>query len=188
MVAGANASARVPHYKHGGATYGDLAYDLDAMSREYALRHAGEPVRREAMPAPQVRRVTPARRREQQKVSVVSILGFSAVAVLVVLLLMNYVKLTQISESVVTLKAELTQLETDNIALTTKYEQTFDLATVREAAEAAGMTKPSRSQQYYIDQSDSDNVVIYQQEESGVLSRVLTSLNHGVCTVVEYFD
>ena len=35
-----------------GTTYGDLAYDLDAMSREYALRHAGEDVRREAVPAP----------------------------------------------------------------------------------------------------------------------------------------
>lgn len=175
------------HYR-GAATYGDLAYDLDAMSREYALRHAGEDVRREAVPAPQVRTVTRAKPRVQQKISLVSVLGFAAVAALVVVLLLNYVKLTEISESVVALKAELVQLKTDNVSLTTRYEQTFDLATVKEAAERAGMTKPSSSQEYYIDSTDANNVVIYQKEESNVLNQVLTSLSHGVYSVVEYFD
>ena len=60
--------------------------------------------------------------------------------------------------------------------------------TTRKAAEAAGMSKPSNSQIYYVDLSDGDSAVVYQQEEPGVLSRLLTSLNHGIYAVVEYFD
>jgi hypothetical protein len=33
-----------------------------------------------------------------------------------------------------------------------------------------------------------DSAVVYQTEEPSVLSRLLTSLNHGVYAVVEYFD
>ena len=58
---------------------------------------------------------------------------------------------------------------------------------VREAAEAAGMTKPSTSQICYLDMAGGDSAIVYQQEEPSVLSSVLTSLNHGVYAVVEYF-
>ena len=50
------------------------------------------------------------------------------------------------------------------------------------------MSKPSSSQIYYIDLSDGDSAVVYQQSEPGVLSRLLTSLHHGFYTVVEYFN
>ena len=73
-------------------------------------------------------------------------------------------------------------------SLTAQHEQMFDLATVKEEAEAAGMRKPSSSQIYYIDLSEGDSAVVYQQEESNLLSRLLTSLNHGIYAVVEYFE
>ena len=66
-------------------------------------------------------------------------------------------------------------------------EKTVDLTTIKEAAAAAGMAKPSASQVYYIDLSEPDSVVVYQQKSQNVLSRVLTSLGNGVCAVVEYF-
>ena len=74
------------------------------------------------------------------------------------------------------------------MTLTTQYEQMYDLETVKSAAEAAGMSKPSNSQIYYVDLSDGDSAVVYQKEEPDILSRLLTSLNHGIYTVVEYFD
>ena len=61
------------------------------------------------------------------------------------------------------LQSELSDLETQNVSLTAQYEQTFDLSTVKEAAEAAGMSKPSSSQIYYIDMSGADSAVVYQQ-------------------------
>ena len=64
----------------------------------------------------------------------------------------------------------------------------LDLASVKEGAQAAGMSKPSASQIYYIDLSGGDSAVVYQQEDPSTLSRLLTSLHHGIYTVVEYFD
>ena len=49
------------------------------------------------------------------------------------------------------------------------------------------MAKPSASQVYYIDLSEPDSGVVYQQKSQNVLSRVRTSLGNGVCAVVEYF-
>ena len=74
-----------PQEERRGTTYGDLAYDLDAMSREYALRHAGEavPHGRQCL-RPKVRSVTAARTRQRQRLSVVSVLGFLAVTILAV--------------------------------------------------------------------------------------------------------
>ena len=189
------AAARELRYSSRSAVYGDLAYDLDREVREHALRHAGElPRRREAQaPAvpkakPRVRSLSKAEARQHQKVSVLSVLGVGAAIGLAVMMLMCYIQLTAISSEVVSLQAQLKELETENVSLTAQHEQMFDLSTVKEVAEAAGMSKPSGSQIYYIDLSEGDSAVVYQQEETNVLSRLLTSLNHGIYAVVEYFD
>jgi len=101
---------------------------------------------------------------------------------------MSYIQLMMLSTSTVQLKQQLTALEAEHVSLTAQYEQMFDRATVKEAAEAAGMAKPSASQVYYIDLSSGDNAVVYQKEDPSVLSQLLTSLNHGMYAVVEYFD
>ena len=64
----------------------------------------------------------------------------------------------------------------------------YDLSAVKEAAAAAGMAKPVSGQVYYVDLSDGDSAVVYQTESPNVLSRLLTSLHHGIYTVVEYFN
>ena len=183
-----SAAVRKVHYSQ-DAVYGNLAYDLDREIRERELRHAGEARRTvEAKPQPKARSVAHVQVRERQRVSVAAVLGFCVVAVLAVLVLMSYAQLTMLSSDVVQLKKELSALETQNVSLTAEYQQMYDLSTVKQAAEAAGMGKPGSSQIYYVDMSGGDNAVVYQQEEPGVLSRVLTSLNHGIYAVVEYFD
>jgi len=177
-------AAKELRYSNTGMVYGDLAYDLDRELRERQFRHAGEAPRQRqaAKELPQVQT------RERQKLSVLTVLGFGAAAALAVLVLMSYIQLMGISNSVVSLKSQLEDLETENVTLTTQYERMYDLNTVQEAAEAAGMSKPSGSQIYYIDLSDGDSAVVYQQKEPDVLSRLLTSLHHGVYAVVEYFE
>ena len=190
-MASAARELRYSGYSSRSAVYGDLAYDLDREVREHTLRHAGEARRQpreESMARPQVRRVSQVQVRQKQKLSVFSLLGFGAVAALAVLVLMSYIQLTELSSQVVELKSQLSTLQTENVTLTAQYERMYDLETVKAAAEAAGMGKPSNSQIYYIDLSDGDNAVVYQKEEPDVLSRLLTSLNHGIYTVVEYFD
>ncbi len=186
-------AARELRYHSRSAVNGDLAYDLDWELRERELRHAGEaPRRREEVAAPKtqtkVRSVSKVQVRERQSVSAFAVLGFAAVIGLAVMVLMSYVQLMMLSSDTVALKAQLAELETENVTLTAQYERMFDLASVKEAAQAAGMSKPSASQIYYIDLSGGDSAVVYQQEEPSTLSRLLTSLHHGIYTVVEYFD
>ncbi len=184
------ATARELRYRQNGrAVDGSLARDLDWAVRERELRHAGEAPRHQEQvrQQPKVHAAPKVLVRERQQVSVFSLLGFAAVAGLAVLVLMSYIQLTALASDTVALKKQLSALETEHATLTAQYEQMFDLTTVREAAEAAGMTKPSTSQICYLDMAGGDTAIVYQQEEPSVLSSVLTSLNHGVYAVVEYF-
>ena len=178
------------HYQSRYSVNGSLALDLDYELRERELRHAGEaPRRQEAVKEqPRVRTEVQEQVRPRQRVSVLTAMGFFAVVGLALMVLMSYIQLMELSAGTVQLKQQLVALEAENVSLTAEYEQMFDRATVKEAAESAGMTKPSASQVYYIDLSNGDNAVVYQKEEATVLSRLLTSLNHGVYAVVEYFD
>ena len=181
-------AAKDLRYQNGRSVDGSLAYDLDWAVRERELIHAGEPPRRQEKERARVHERPRVQVREREHVSPLTVLGTMAVIGMAVLVLMGYIQLTVLSADTVALKNELATLETENLRLTTEYEKMFDLATVKEAAEAAGMVKPGSSQICYIDLSEGDSAVIYRQEDSSVLTRVLTSLNHGVYAVVEYFD
>ena len=184
------ATARELRYRQSErAVDGSLARDLDWAVRERELRHAGEAPRHQEQvrQQPKVHAAPKVLVRERQQVSLFSLLGFAAVAGLAVLVLMSYIQLTALASDTVALKKQLSTLETEHATLTAQYEQMFDLTTVREAAEAAGMTKPSTSQICYLDMAGGDSAIVYQQEEPSVLSSVLTSLNHGIYAVVEYF-
>lgn len=184
-MAAAARQAQYPYRRP--ATYGDLAYDLDREVRERELRHAGE-LRRQAVAEPQVRSIAKVQVRQRQKVSPAAVLGFLAVAAMAVVVLMGMVHLTEISSDVTELRSQLETLKTENVALTAQYQKMYDLNTVRAAAEQAGMSKPGGSQIYYIDLSEGDSAVVYQKDQPGILSRLLTSVGHGFYAVVEYFD
>ena len=98
--------------------------------RERELETAGEHNRRqeevrraEAQPKPRTR----PQARPRQRVSPVLLAGTMVLAALAVVLVMGYVQLTTISGSVSEMKNELTQLNTEHVALLTRYEQTLSL-------------------------------------------------------------
>ena len=126
--------------------------------------------------------------RERQRVSGVLVLGFAALAAMVVVVLMSYAQLTSISADVVSMQKELKTLDAEHVALLTQYERTFDLATAKAAAVAAGMNKPSSSQINYVDRSGPDSVGPCEEKNDSMISRVFTSLGQGVFSVVEYFS
>ena len=107
---------------------------------------------------------------------------------LALLVLSSYMQLTRLSSETVKLQTQLQELETKNVDLTARYQRMFDMASVKEAAEAAGMSKPSSTQTSLLDLSAGDSAVAYQQKEPGLLGRILSSLHGGVYAVVEYFD
>lgn len=178
----------------GGRVVGSLAYDYDYEERRQsrpAPRPKAEPERRTA-PAPTPRRRERAeerpRVRERQRISPVLAVGAAALAAMIVLMVMSYAQLTSLSTQVVSMQQELKTLDAENVALLTQYERTFDLETIKAAAAAAGMNKPSASQVSYIDLSAPDSVELCETQSVSVLSRVFTSLGQSARGVVEYFS
>lgn len=182
-------AAREYRYAHREfSTNGNLARDLDWAVRERELEHAGRAPRHETQAAPKVRVREQPLVRERQRVSVLSLMGVAAVICTAVMLLLSYVQLTTLAADTVSLKSQLTVLQAENVSLTAQHEQMFDMASVKEAASAAGMAKPVSSQITYLDLASEDSATVYQTEEPSILSRMLRSLHHGVYAVVEYFD
>ena len=171
---------------HHGATYGSLAYDLDALAREKQLDEAGK------LPQKKVRPVQPVQRRQSAaraavRPSPVLLLGTVLVVGMVIALMLCYVKLTGISDNVSSIKREISALEEEHVALLTAYERTFDLATVKAAAEAAGMSKPSSGQIQYIDLSGADSVEVYAAGGAAALNGFTEKAESLWAYVLEYF-
>ena len=177
------------NYRH-GATYGSLAYDLDALAREKQLDEAGNLPQKKVRPAqPEVQ---PVQRRQSAaraavRPSPVLLLGTVLVVGMVIALMLCYVKLTGISDNVSSIKREISALEEEHVALLTAYERTFDLATVKAAAEAAGMSKPSSGQIQYIDLSGADSVEVYAAGGAAALNGFTEKAESLWAYVLEYF-
>ena len=177
------------NYRH-GATYGSLAYDLDALAREKQLDEAGKLPQKKVRPAqPEVQ---PVQRRQSAaraavRPSPVLLLGTVLVVGMVIALMLCYVKLTGISDNVSSIKREISALEEEHVALLTEYERTFDLATVKAAAGAAGMSKPSSGQIQYIDLSGADSVEVYAAGGAAALNGFTEKAESLWAYVLEYF-
>ena len=126
--------------------------------------------------------------RAAQKLSPGLLAGFAATAALMVLVLLCYVRLNAISRSIVDMKTDIAALETEQVSLLTRYEQAFDLTSVKAAAEAAGMTQPSDSQIYYIDLPGADHAVSYSDNEIGLPERFVSKVKDLFAEIKEYFQ
>ena len=169
------------------AVYGSLAYDLDALARERQLEDAGKLPQKQPVPQPQPLPRRQTQTRAAARPSPLVALGTVVLLALVVVLMLGYVTLTDVSGSVSSIKREIEALDEQHIALLTEYEKTFDLATVKAAAEAAGMSKPTSGQIQYIDLSGDDSVTLYKAEGSAALGGLLDKLERGWDYVLEYF-
>lgn len=185
-----------PQYRTPGVVDGNLARRLDSQELERRLEQSGQLDfdkqyrRRKETQAERLSRrraKVKAAIRPAQKVSAAAVLGFGGVAVMMVALLLCYVRVNTISRSIVEMKTEIDALKVEQVSLLTQYEQKFDLASVKEAAEAAGMTQPSDSQIFYIDLPGEDQAVSYSGEDGSALDRFFASLGWDVYAVVEYF-
>ena len=166
--------------------YGSLAYDLDTLARERQLEEAGEMPERSGAPQPKAQPRRHPQAQAKTRPSPLLVGGIVLVCALGMVLLFGYVQLTVVSNHVVTIKDQLATLEEEHVALVTEYEKTFDLATIKAAAEEAGMSKPTSGQIQYIDLSGSDTAVVY-GDEPGVVEKAISSIKGGAQFIWEYF-
>ena len=169
-------------YSGGRSTYGNLAY---AQSAVRPLEHGAEVLRPQPKVRPRERAaVRPkVRVREAGQVSVFAVLGFLAVGVFAVLLMLSTVQLTIIGDEIVSLKADLSNLQAEEKQLRAQYELAYDMNSVEEKAKAAGMVKPQSSQIYTLDLSEEDSVIHYgaeqEAEQSSFLDAIMEVLDAG---------
>ena len=102
-------------------------------------------------------------------------------------LVMGYIQLTAVTGSISDLQEQVSQLEDQRVSLVMDYERTFDMAKIKEAAEAAGMKKPTAGQVEYVELGGGSKAEVYQAESDSLLSRLTHSVKNGVGALVEYF-
>ena len=149
-------------------TYGNLAY---AQPAARPLERGGaEVLRPQPKARPRERALTrpKVRVREAGQISVFAVVGFLAVGVFAVLLMLSTVQLTMVSDEVISLRSQLSDLQSEEAKLMAQYELAFDPSTIEEKVTADGsMVKPAAGQIYTLDLSESDSVVYYDQESTG---------------------
>ena len=184
------AARRKSRYAQNHDVYGNLAY---APGLERVPPRSGSEVLR---PRPKARPkertlVRPrVRVREAGQVSVFAVVGFLAVGAFAVLLMLGSVQLTVVSGEVVSLREELSSLQTEEAKLMAQYELAYDLSAIEEAVTSDGsMVKPQASQIYTLDLSEEDSVVRYDQESAaaGVAGSFLDTALDFVDGLLSYF-
>ena len=163
-------------------SYGSVAYDP-----AYAPERDGreEPLVRNRERVVGRERV---RVRQPGYVAPTAVLGFIAVAVLAVLILMSYVQLTDTSNQIVHLRKEATALASEHADLMTQYELAFDLKTVEEQMTASGkMVQPGSAQIVSLNLSEPDSAKLYTQPKENVLGELWESLTGAVENIGAFF-
>ena len=154
-------------------TYGSLAYQPEYQRGSAApARRAHEP-ERERRPRVQPRTQTAARPqvevRAQSAVAPFAIIGFIAVALWALLLVMTSAQLAMANNEIVNLDDSITQLQREEKMLMAEYELAYDLNAIEQELISSGqMVKASSGETVFLDMSEGDNVVYYEAAQEGI--------------------
>ena len=156
-------------------TYGSVAYQPEfeqSAPRRNAQRprHEEERVRR---PRVQPRTQTVTRPnvevRQQSAVAPFAIVGFIAIALCALFLVMTSAQIAMVNDQTVELRSTLSDLQDEEKVLMAQYELAFDLAAIEKQLTADGtMVRAGSGQTVYLDLSEGDNVVYYEAAEDGL--------------------
>ena len=116
--------------------------------------------------------------------------GFLAVGVFAVLLMLSTVQLTRVSDEMISLKSQLSNLQSEEKKLMAQYELAYDLSTIEQKVTSDGsMVKPQSSQIYTLDLSEEDSVVHYSRENGGTetVDSLISSLKSLLDGALSYF-
>ena len=153
------------NYRTGGSVAYAPAYDSSAVRnprRSGELPQPGEePSRRQ-----RTRKRSRIRVREAGEVAPFAVVSFVAVMLIAVMLLASYAQYLSVSDDIVKLQSEMTQLKTENSKLASEYERLFDISAIQEAV-GEEMIQPTGDQVVYIDLSQPDTVTVFDEGSAG---------------------
>lgn len=154
-------------------TYGSLAYQSDYQRGTAApARRAQEP-ERERRPRVQPRVQTAARPqvevRAQGAVAPFAILGFVAVALCALLLVMTSAQMAMTNNEIVGLDNTISQLQREEKILMAEYQLAYDMNAIENELISSGqMVKASAGETVFLDMSEGDKVVYYEAARQGI--------------------
>ncbi len=171
-----------------GYTSGNAAYDLGYVSRpagtfvDVPLVIPEKRAREEVLARPETDgHARRAREAAKHRVSPFAIMGFLAVAVILVMTLMARVQLTELTASAAKLNSQIHELEMEEEQLRVRYESTFNLTEVEKyATRNLGMVRVS-----------DDNVInlhMGQADKAVILSDGGSSVSSIISEISEYFS
>lgn len=153
-------------------TYGNVAYQPETVEAPVRNPSRGRPerVRRpRVQPRERVATRPQVEVRRQSAVSPFAIVGILAVAFCALLLVMGSAQLSVINSETVELRNTLSELQDEEKVLLAQYEQTFDLTALEAQLTADGsMVKAGAGQIVYLDLSQGDSVVYYEEARQGL--------------------
>lgn len=183
-------------YRTPGVVNDNLARDLTRRELEERLDRSGhldfdQQYRRvQETNADKLSRQRQARKatvRQAQSIPIAAVFGGIVMAALAVMIVNCQVQINALSNGIVDMKRQIQELEIEQVSLQTRYEQAFDLATVKEAAEAAGMQQPGEGQVIYINLPGEDQAVTGVEQAEGGLGNFFAQLGQHIYAALEYF-
>ena len=148
---------------------GSAAYDADAVETYYT--YSPERLAEEE----ETKRLAEQKREEERRKQlrarrISTALSLTAAAVAVVLLVLNllsYAMLLEISEATSTAQARYATLAEENTELLVKYDQTFNMNEIEEyAVGVLGMTRPTSGQKIKVQAIGEDRVVLHTEQKA----------------------
>lgn len=151
------------------ATYGNVAYKVDSSAPVRERRRPEQPRRPRVQPRERVASRPRVAVRQQSAVAPFTIVGFLAVIACAFLLVMSSAQLAMVNAETVELRSTLSQLQDEKKTLMAQYEKTFDLAALEQQFTADGsMVEAGAGQTVYLDLSQGDSVVYYEEARQGI--------------------
>lgn len=177
--------------KYANAVYGNLAYGIPAAEAVPGV--VRRPVRTKqpetdtaVQTRPEVHVRTHARAAARQGISAFAIIGCVCIACLCLLIIMSYIKLTEITEKSSGLTAQLNTLSEQETKLRLEYESAFDLNEIElYAINILGMTKAGENQVYYIQSRTDDKAEIIEKGENK--AGILDSISSLLSSLADFF-
>lgn len=167
------------------ATYGSVAYNLNRSAEAYADAPVIERPAVKERTRTRVKVRPAARKRSLGKI--MTAIGAVVAVGLIVLNLLSYAMLVEISEASSEVEARYTELQEEKAKLLVDYEKTFDMKEIENyAINVMGMMRPGADQTVELDSVRTDKAVVHTvQEESD--SNFFTDISNFVAALLSYF-
>lgn len=142
-----------------------VAYDLARFDNRRRVQEAlaAEPVARAADPArvAMPKSAVKAKAKAKSRISLFAMVSYVALFTLFLFIVMNYMRLNEITIETSRLQSELARLENEEARLKIEYERKTNLREVDARASELGLYSPGADQIVYIDISRPDRAEIY---------------------------